>query len=188
MSGVRLQLGLEGRLVPDDGKPVATEMEVGPSSTVVVSFTNTAGSIRFADLVARPGPDSTGDVVLVAPASVHIRFNPVALAFVAQDGGQAECHSVPDHRTFNDLSALDLGELGPGTLRGGFTIGTDGPGSGTLELFIDGADLPEGSAMVSWVGPAMVTSMSSAGDSGALSFDGLVFSAGDGKPVPVDGS
>ena len=63
MNGVRLELGLEGRLVPDDGKPLATQMEVGPSSTVVVSFTNTAGSIRFADLVARTGPDSTGDSI-----------------------------------------------------------------------------------------------------------------------------
>ena len=66
MGGVRLQLGLEGRLVPDDGKPLATEMEVGPSSTVVLSFTKTAGSIRFADLVARTGPDSTGDLIDIA--------------------------------------------------------------------------------------------------------------------------
>ena len=125
-------------------------------------------------------------VVLVAPASVHVRIDPVALSFVAQDAGQAECHSIPDQRTFSDLSALDLGELGPGTLRGGFTIWADGSGSGSIELFIDGGDLPEGSPMVSWVGPATVTSRSPAGDSGALSFDGLVLSAGDGKPVPVD--
>lgn len=65
-NGVRLELGLEGRLVPDDGKPLATEMEVGPSSTVVLSFTKTAGSIRFADLVARTGPDSTGDLIDIA--------------------------------------------------------------------------------------------------------------------------
>ena len=62
-NGVRLELGLDGRLVPADGKPVATEMQVGPSSTVVVSFSNTAGSIRFADLVAKTGPDSTGDSI-----------------------------------------------------------------------------------------------------------------------------
>lgn len=64
--GVRLQLGIAGRLVPDDGRPLATEMEVGPLSTVVVSFTNTAGSIQFADLVARTGPDSTGDSIDIA--------------------------------------------------------------------------------------------------------------------------
>ncbi|MEO8469138.1 MAG: hypothetical protein ABI573_05675 [Chloroflexota bacterium] len=63
MSGVRLELALEGRLARADGKPLATEMEVGPSSTVVVSFTNSAGSIRFADLVAKTGADSTGESV-----------------------------------------------------------------------------------------------------------------------------
>lgn len=62
-NGVRLELRLEGRLVPADGRPVATEMQVGPSSTIVVSFSNTAGSIRFADLVAKTGPDSTGESI-----------------------------------------------------------------------------------------------------------------------------
>lgn len=145
-----------------------------------------AGTLVGTATAAATGGTYHEPVVLVAPASVHLRLVPVALSFVAQDAGQAECHSIPDQRTFSDLSALDLGELGPGTLRGGFTIWANGSGSGSMELFIDGGDLPEGSPMVSWVGPATVTSMSPAGDLGALSFDGLVLSAGDGKPVPVD--
>ena len=169
----------------------ATKFRHGHVTWAIGAVFGSAALLVAGTFVGRATAPATGGtyhepVVLVAPASVHIRFNPVALAFVAQDGGQAECHSVPDHRTFNDLSALDLGELGQGTLRGGFTIWADGSGSGSLELFIDGGDLPEGSPMVSWVGPATVTSISSAGDSGALSFDGLVRSAGDGKPVPVD--
>lgn len=169
----------------------ATKFRHGHVTWAIGAVFGSAALLVAGTFVGRATAAATGGtyhepVVLVAPASVHIRFNPVALAFVAQDGGQAECHSVPDHRTFNDLSALDLGELGPGTLRGGFTIWADGSGSGSMELFIDGGDLPEGSPMVSWVGPATVTSISSAGDSGALSFDGLVRSAGGGKPVPVD--
>lgn len=145
-----------------------------------------AGTLAGLATAAKSGGTYHEPVVLVAPASVHVRLTPVAVSFVAHDAGQAECHSVPDHRTFNDLSALDLGELGPGTLRGGLTVWADGSGSGSMELFIDGGDMPEGSPMVSWVGPATVTSMSTAGDSGALSFDGLVLSTGAGKPVPAD--
>lgn len=40
--------------MPDDGKALATEMDVGPSSTVVVSFSNAAGSIGSP--ISSPGP------------------------------------------------------------------------------------------------------------------------------------
>jgi hypothetical protein len=59
--GVRLDLGLEGRLATEAGKPVATQMQATPSSTVVATFGNAGGSIHFANLVARTGPDSTGE-------------------------------------------------------------------------------------------------------------------------------
>ncbi|MEO8469137.1 MAG: hypothetical protein ABI573_05670 [Chloroflexota bacterium] len=171
---------------------VATKFRHGHVTWAIGSVFASAGLLVAGTLVGNATAPATGGtyhepVVLVGPGSVHIRLNPVALSFVAQDAGQAECHSMPDHRTFNDLSALDLGELGPGTLRGGLTVWADGAGSGSIELFIDGADLPEGSSMVSWVGPATVTSMSPAGDSGTLSFDSLVLAAGDGKPAPLDG-
>ena len=171
----------------------ATKFRHGHVTWAIGTIFGSAALLVAGTFVGRATAAATGGtyhepVVLVAPASVNIRLEPLTLSFVARDDGQAECRSVPDARQFDDLAALDFGELGPGTLRGGFAIRAYGSGSASLELFIDGADLPEGSSMVSWVGPATVTSMSPAGDSGALSFDGLVRSAGDGKPVPVDGN
>jgi hypothetical protein len=125
-------------------------------------------------------------VVLTAPATVSVRIDPTQVTFVAQDQGPAECRSGPDTPRFADLSALDLGELGEGTLRAGLMIDTEGPGTASVELFIDGADLPEGSPMVSWSGAVAVTSMSPSGDAGTVSFSDLALSQGDGKPAPAD--
>ena len=171
----------------------ATKFRHGHVTWAIGAGFGSAALLVAGTFVGRATAAATGGtyhepVVLVAPASVRIRLEPLTLSFVARDDGQAECRSIPDARKFDDLAALDFGELGPGTLRGRFTVWADGSGSASLELFIDGADLPEGAPMVSWAGPATVDSMSPAEDMGTLSFDGLVRSAGDGKPVPVDGS
>jgi hypothetical protein len=123
-------------------------------------------------------------IVSQAPAEVRIRLAATSLPFAAQDGGQAECRSVPDSRAVSSVSGLDLGELGPGTLRVGFTLGTAGSGTADTELFIDAGDLPEGSPLVSWTGTVVVAGTNADGSAGQLTFSNLALSSGDGKPAP----
>jgi hypothetical protein len=58
--GVLLDIGIMGALVTDAGKPGAIGMQATDSSTLESTFSNSGGSIRFAHLVARSGPDFTG--------------------------------------------------------------------------------------------------------------------------------
>ena len=115
-------------------------------------------------------------VVSEAAAEVHVRLAATSVPFAAQDGGQASCRSVPDSRTVSSVSGLDLGELGPGTLRVGFTLGTAGSGTADTELFIDAGDLPEGSPLVSWTGTVAVTTTNADGSAGQLTFSNLALS------------
>ncbi len=59
--GVLLAISITGALVPDDGKPSTVGMQAAPSSTLESTFSNAAGSVRFADLVAQTGPDFSGE-------------------------------------------------------------------------------------------------------------------------------
>ena len=54
--GVRFELGMTGQLVSSGGKPMTTTLVAVPSSTLVSTFSNAGGAIRFADLVPQGSP------------------------------------------------------------------------------------------------------------------------------------
>jgi len=105
-----------------------------------------------------------------------------AIPFVARDGGRADCSSGPDSQAVARITALDLGELGSGTLRA--TIGVPGQAAdgATAELFIDGGDLPEGSMQPFWSGPVQLAELGGEGASGKLTFTSLGLSNAAEKP------
>jgi hypothetical protein len=59
--GVRLQIGITATEGSEAGKPTTATMQASASSRVQATFTNDAGTVRFAGLVSKTGPDSTGD-------------------------------------------------------------------------------------------------------------------------------
>jgi hypothetical protein len=59
--GVRLMISGTGLRIPDDGAPANVIMEATPSSALDVSVGIEGGSIRFAGLAGRAGPDLTGE-------------------------------------------------------------------------------------------------------------------------------
>ena len=61
--GVRLNIGLTGALVTDNGKPGSIGMQATESSALSSTFGNQGGSIRFAQLAPQGGPDFTGESV-----------------------------------------------------------------------------------------------------------------------------
>jgi hypothetical protein len=122
-------------------------------------------------------------VALSASAAVHLQLEATSMPFAAKDQGLAECRSEPDGRVMVGLSALDLGELGPGTMRAGLTLAPAGATTATLALFLDGGDLVEGSARVSWSGTASVAAMVADHGSGQLTFRDLPLLSEAGKPA-----
>lgn len=121
-------------------------------------------------------------VILRADARLHLELAVPSLPFTSRDDGEAECRSGGDSTSVNELSGLDLGELGSGTLRVGLALGSD-VGLASGEFFIDGGDLPEGSPMVVWTGAVVATPTRSDRSAGRLTFTSLPLSRGDGKPA-----
>jgi MFS family permease len=168
---------------------VATKFRHGQMSWPIKTMFLAAALVVVGALGGEVSARSTGGtyhtpVVLRAPARLHVVLADASAAFVARDDGEAECRSVGDSRSFSDLSGLDLGELGPGTLRVGFTLGTDGPNAAMVEYFIDAGDLPEGAQMISWAGIAQTSDMTADSTSGRLTFTDLPLARSDGKPAP----
>lgn len=124
-------------------------------------------------------------VLLAAPGQTRVELQAGAIPFVARDGGQADCRSVPDSQAVADITALDLGELGSGTLRATISLPAQAADGATVELFIDGGDLPEGSMQPSWSGPVQVTELGAGGASGKLTFTSLGLANPASKPDPA---
>ncbi len=120
-------------------------------------------------------------IVLRADARVHVDLDRPPLSFAPSYDGVAECRSEPDTRTVSDLSGLDLGELGPGTVRVGVAFGAGNDTS--IQLFIDGGDLPDGSPTVTWTGPGTASATRGDFSSGQVAFTRLPLSFGRGKPA-----
>lgn len=95
------------------------------------------------------------------------------LAFTPRVGGEAVCVSVPDGQAVEGITALELGELGSGTLRAMLRLPADDPDGATAEFWIDGGDLPEGSLQPFWNGSARITEIGSDGATGKLIFNAL---------------
>ncbi|HEX5589474.1 MAG TPA: hypothetical protein VFX65_04190 [Candidatus Limnocylindrales bacterium] len=103
--------------------------------------------------------------------------------FVAIDVGEVTCHAVPDGLAVSSVWALELGELNGGTVRSMFTPPGQSGGDGTMELFIDGADIEEPAAQPSWTGSGTFTAEAD-GAAGEVSFASLALQ-GDPKSGAV---
>ena len=167
---------------------VASMRGAGPKTSVVMPWFASAGVLVIGALVGNLSAPLLGGtyrepVVLTAAAGVSLQLDPVSMSFVSQDQGQAECRSQPDGRTMVSLSALDLGRLGPGTVRAGLTLPDGSNPAPAIEIFIDGGSLPDGAAPVSWSGTASVANLGADQRSGQLTFLDLRLATLSGKPA-----
>jgi len=165
----------------------ATAFRRGHVSRAIATIFLAAALVVSAAFVGEVTARVTGGLphmplVLRADAGLHVELDASSLSFTPRDGGQAECRSGPDSRTVSDLSGLDLGELGPGTLRVGLTLGSGDPGTASAEFFIDGGDLPEGLPMITWAGTVAATSTGPGSSTGQMTFTALPLSRSDAKP------
>jgi len=160
----------------------------------------TAGLLAGGAVVGWASAGATGGtepvpVVLQAAGTATLTMAVDPGAFAARDGGAATCESEQDGRGVAIVTALDLGQLGPGTLRARVSPSADGPDGGRVELWIDGADLPEGASQPFWLGSAEVTRSDGAGqatfiDVGREGDPALVPGSGaaDGWPASLSGT
>ena len=127
--------------------------------------------------------------MLDAAGTITADVTAAGMTFQANADGPASCRSQPDSRAVSDITGLELGELGPGTLRAqiGLPVAT---GPATLQVFIDGGDLAEGSFQPFWWGSGGLTGRAAGGTSGTVSLGDLTLEADAGsKPgsAPLPG-
>lgn len=168
---------------------IATKIRHGHPSRAIGTTLAAAGFVAIGAFGGNATAAATGGVfhepiVLTAPGQTRLALQAGAFPFVARDGGRADCRSVPDGQAVADVMALDLGELGSGTLRATLGLAAEPSNATRVELFIDGADLPEGSPQLSWSGPAQVGEISTGGASGTLTFSDLAGSDPAAKSQP----
>jgi hypothetical protein len=124
-------------------------------------------------------------IVLEASGTSTFALDATTLPFIVRQGGLASCRSDPDGRTVVDVTALGLGELGPGTLRGFVALPVAATEPASAEFFIDAGDLPEGATPPSWTGRGLVSGISADHASGRFAFDGLSQHVDDKMPAPA---
>jgi len=174
-------LALSALLAGCASAPITT---IAPGVSPIVEASPTTTSPGVPTFSPAPSP-SHEPVVLAAAGQTQVELQAGAIPFVARDGGRADCRSVPDSQTVADITALDLGELGSGTLRAMIGVPVQLSDGATAELFIDGGDLPEGSPQLSWSGPVQVTELGAEGASGKLTFTSLGLANPASKPDPA---
>jgi hypothetical protein len=140
-----------------------------------------AGSIGGAATASATGGVYRDPIVLEASGTTDLRLDVTVPRFVARSGGHADCRSNPDGRVVVDITALDLGELGPGTMRAMVSLPHDAS-EPRAEFFVDAGDLPEGSVPPTWSGRVLVTDMGADHAAGRLAFDGLPLLVPDKLP------
>ena len=102
-------------------------------------------------------------------------------SFQPRSDGGALCQTGPDTDELESITAEDLGELGPGTLRG--TLWFDLDGGPRLNLAIDDVDLAEpGTAL--WLGPVALSNVAGDRSTGLATFDELALNV-DSKMPPA---
>ena len=142
-----------------------------------------AGTVGGGATAAVTGGVYRDAVVLRATGEATLRLDTRGvLPFAARSAASAACGSEPDGRTVVDVTALDLGELGPGTLRGTLLLPVVPSDMPTAEFFVDLGDLPDGSIPPSWSGRVLLTGMDADHASGRLAFDGLALLIPDKMP------
>jgi hypothetical protein len=168
---------------------IATKFRHGQVSPAIGTLLAAAGLLGVGALGGSATAAAFGGlyhepVVLAAAGQTQVELQAGAILFVARDGGLAYCSSEPDSQAVAGITALDLGELGAGTLRATIGLPAQAADSATVELFIDGGDLPEGSPQLSWSGPARVTDLGADGASGKLTFMNFQLANPAAKPDP----
>jgi hypothetical protein len=167
-------------------------------STAIRTLLLTAGALvvgAVAGQLTAPvtGGEYVAPVILRAGGQGTLALDGTTPAFVGATNSQVQCESVPDGRSLQSVLGLAFGELGTGTVRG--TVSGTGS-SWTVELYIDGGDVPEGAEQPFWNGPAVVDGVVPDGTTGRVTFTdlqpeagkGAVASAPAGWPATLSGS
>jgi len=150
-------------------------------AAVVLAAAGTAGyaAVPTFGLGYRP------PIVREATGSASVELAAVD-GFATSGTSDADCTSIADGLAAGLIFAGNLGELRDGTLRASLYPG--GPGRPSrIELFIDAADVPEGSMVPSWGGEVEVIEQSGDSTSGRVRFDDLPIFV-DEKIGPPDSS
>jgi hypothetical protein len=143
------------------------------------------GAFGGAATAARTGALYHEPVVLESSGTTTFTLDTVTVPFATQHGGRATCRSDPDGRTVVDVTALDLGELGRGTLRAFMGLPVAATEPATAEFFIDAGDLPDGATPPSWSGRVLVSGLRADHASGRLAFDGVPQHVDEKMPAPA---
>ena len=122
------------------------------------------------------------------PGTTTAELNPSSISFVARKGGEASCTSDADAGHVWRVTALDLGQLGTGTLRA--TLNLPAAASGlSAEFWVDGGDLPDGSAQPFWTANARIVELASDDLSGRVDVTlAAEFAASADWPSSLSGS
>ena len=159
------------------GRPSASAVPVtspSPIASPPAKASEPAGS-------SIPGPTPAPVVLLAAGATRLVAISGGAVRFVALDGGRAQCQSVPDGLAVEGVTALELGKLGSGTLRGMLGLPGSSSAAASIELLVDSGEFVEGSFQPFWRGPVKVTESHDQGASGTVTFSGLRLEADAGS-------
>ena len=168
---------------------IALGLRHGHMSRAIGTTLAAAGLVAIGTLGGNATAAATGGVyvepiVLTSSGQARLDLQAGSAPFAAQEAGRTDCESVPDGQSVARVTALDLGELGTGTLRAMLYLSTDPSNATPVEFFIDGADLPDGSAQLSWAGSGQAGELGSGGTSGKLTFSNLTLSDPAAKPDP----
>ena len=164
---------------------VATKIrhgDLGQAIRVVLATAGVLAAGAVAGGAAAVGFNGTyhAPVVQQSGGSIAVDLSSTSLVFVPRTDGGAMCTSEDDGPAVARVNALDLGELGPGTLRATLHVGNV-RSEVTAELWIDGADIPEGGTQPFWRGPLRVIREETEGASGQGEF---AFTLPGGSPWP----
>ena len=159
---------------------IATKLRHGHMSQPIATILAAAGLLAVGAFGGHTTAAAFGGlyrqpVVLQATGQTTIDLQAGDVPFVARVAGVAMCDSVPDGQAVASITALELGDLGSGTLRAHLSLAAESSDSdgATAEFWIDGGDLTEGSAQPSWNGPVRVTQIAEDGDMGKVIFTNL---------------
>lgn len=168
---------------------IALKIRHDHMNRAIVTIFSAAALLAIGTIGGRATAGFTGGtyhepVVLETMGATQIDLQPGVVPFVAKSGGRADCQSVADGRTVGSITALELGELGPGTLRAMIGVPATASDGAAAQFFIDGGDIPDGSVQPFWSGPVQISDLGATGASGTLTFTNLTVSDPAAKPDP----
>jgi hypothetical protein len=116
--------------------------------------------------------------------TINAAITSATATFRPNTDAPATCGSVADGDALGGVTALDVGELGSGTLRAFVSIESE---TGvTLQLFIDAADVEDGVAPA-WEGIGIVSARSPDGLMATVTFEDLRLATDSKDPTPSSG-